>query len=281
MGVLRVLDSYDEPIKRTLTYVGGMCLPWGQISPRNLPEKDLLEKAPHVFEQSITSVKPMDKLRLQHLSNLSTEKVWVPQVQQSPSDQTVIIFDWDDTLLCTSYLGSLKDGATSPQVRADLQRIELLACKLLNTARQLGHTFIITNAVDGWVEKSAAEYLPGLMPALSKVRIISARSTQESQCSGDIKEWKVRAFLEVGRQFDTEITTNLVSVGDSTFELDAANVLSREFSLGLLKTVKLQPCPSSQELLKELEVLETKLGPIVQKACNLNIRLGKTFRKSR
>jgi hypothetical protein len=27
-----------------------------------------------------------------------------PQAQKSPQHQTVIIFDWDDTLLCTSFL---------------------------------------------------------------------------------------------------------------------------------------------------------------------------------
>lgn len=238
--------------------------------------KTRYENAPRVFEQNVMGGKLADKFRLQYLSKLSTEKVWLPQAQRSPNHQTALIFDWDDTLLCTSYLEELKDEAMPLQVKAHLRRIEQIGFRLLNTACQLGQTFIITNAVDGWVEKSAAEFLPGLMPALSKVRIISAQHAQKSLCLEGVHQWKVQAFLEVGRQFDSEVVTNLVSIGDSMFEVEAANVLSKEFTVGFLKTVKLQECPSSEDLLAELDILEAKLETIVQKSSNLNIRLGKT-----
>ena len=32
-----------------------------------------------------------------------------------------------------------------------------------------GHTFIITNAMNGWVEYSAAKWVPELLPVLQKV----------------------------------------------------------------------------------------------------------------
>jgi len=35
-----------------------------------------------------------------------------PQAQKSPQHQTVIIFDWDDTLLCTSFL-NLRNQVTA------------------------------------------------------------------------------------------------------------------------------------------------------------------------
>jgi len=42
--------------------------------------------------------------RVSFLRKLSYHKVWLPKAERPPMHQTVIIFDWDDTLLCTSFL---------------------------------------------------------------------------------------------------------------------------------------------------------------------------------
>ena len=41
---------------------------------------------------------------------------------------------------------------------------------------RLAHTFIITNAMIGWVVYSSAKWLPELLPVLQKVRGVSART---------------------------------------------------------------------------------------------------------
>jgi hypothetical protein len=237
---------------------------FGRTSSWNLFETDVDD----VFETR----KP-DRFRLQYLSKLETKKVWVPQAERPPKHQTVIIFDWDDTLLCTTFLNSVQGRAIPPATQRHLQSIERSAYQLLETALTLGHTFIITNAMEGWVEDSAERFSPSLLPILDKVRIISARSTQEANCDGDVSQWKVKAFLEMGRQLHSEVVTNLISIGDSNFEHDAAHVLGQQFSHGLIKTVKLQERPSPQEQTKELDLLAPKLKTIVEKACNLKVRL--------
>ncbi|KAJ1606661.1 hypothetical protein OIY81_3140 [Cryptosporidium canis] len=45
-----------------------------------------------------------DSSRLKYLGRLSYLKIWVPSAHKPPKHQTAIIFDWDDTLLCTSFL---------------------------------------------------------------------------------------------------------------------------------------------------------------------------------
>merc|ERR1719171_1215296 len=58
------------------------------------------------FEMNMNflDLRSQDDFRVSFLRKLSYQKVWVPQAQRPPQHQTVVIFDWDDTLLPTSYL---------------------------------------------------------------------------------------------------------------------------------------------------------------------------------
>merc|ERR1719453_2846672 len=100
----------------------------------------------------------------------------------------------------------------------------------------MGHTFIITNAANMWVQYSCAKYIPELLPTLERVRVISARSKHEDQYPTQIGQWKVQAFLDVQRQMDSQIITNLISLGDSQWEMDATHVMGKEFEVALVKT---------------------------------------------
>jgi len=218
-------------------------------------------------------LKSQDDFRVSFLRKLSYEKVWVPNAQRPPKHQTVLIFDWDDTLLCTSFLNFRQEQAMPPIVERHLRGIEAAGRHLLELALKLGHTFIITNAMDGWVEYSAAKYVPNLLPVLQKVRVISARSRYEAQFPNEVGKWKIQAFLEVQRHLDSQIITNLVSLGDSNFEMDAVHVMGKEFAQALIKTVKFRENPSPEELLKQLELVSQKFEKIVENARNLKIGL--------
>ena len=51
---------------------------------------------------------------------------------------------------------------------------------MLELAVKYGKVYIITNAAEGWVEFSAAKFMPDVLPVLDKVTIISARTKYES-----------------------------------------------------------------------------------------------------
>jgi len=110
------------------------------------------------FEVNVLDLKSQDDFRVNFLRKLSYSQVWVPKAQRPPKHQTVIIFDWDDTLLCTSYLNLRQDQNLSGTTERHLREIEGAARKLLELAMTLGHTFIITNAMNGWVEYSSAKW---------------------------------------------------------------------------------------------------------------------------
>lgn len=43
-------------------------------------------------------------MRRNYLSKLTYNKVWLTQLDKPKFHETVIIFDWDDTLMCTTFI---------------------------------------------------------------------------------------------------------------------------------------------------------------------------------
>ena len=82
--------------------------------------------------------------------------------------------------------------------------------------------FIITNAAEGWVEYSAKKYMPNCVKPLEKVKVISARTSYEHQFPGNSHEWKMQAFMLTLKELELGAVTNLLAMGDSKIEMDAA-----------------------------------------------------------
>lgn len=211
--------------------------------------------------------------RTKFLQKLADRKVLVPEGERGPRHQSVIIFDWDDTLLCTSWLTRRKGSPMSPAVEECLQKLAEDVQNILTAAMQMGQTFIITNAMEGWVEHSAAKWMPQLLPTLRKVRVISARDRYEPQYPTEVDMWKKEAFLAVQRQLDSTKVTNLIALGDSDFEMKAAHVMGKQFEHALLKTVKFRTMPTPAEMVKQVELVSQNFSKIVSTVRNIKIVL--------
>lgn len=108
------------------------------------------------------------------------------------------------------------------------------------------------------------------------INVISARALFEKQMPNGFKEWKHRTFLQLGQQtLQPELITNIVAIGDSQIEIDAAQTLSEQFKISCLKTVKLKEQPNLIELIRQVELIYNQLDDIVVCAKNLTIRLQK------
>lgn len=205
-----------------------------------------------------------DAFRGKFLQKLANNNLLGQEAHRPPKHQSVIIFDWDDTLLCTSYLMKLGDeplpADTEPYLRKIAQHIRCM----LEIALASGPTYIITNAMAGWVEHSAAKWVPELLPLLQQVEIISARERFGAKFPDDIHQWKVQAFLEVQRRLDWTPITNLVALGDADFEMEAARIMGGEFDEALIKTVKFRPHPTPLEHMKQVELVAEKFLQIVR-----------------
>jgi hypothetical protein len=213
-----------------------------------------------------------DYMRAKFLQKLSYERVWLPKPQREKQHQTLIIFDWDDTLLPSTYLAGL-GRFPDASVQQELKACERASARLLKLAISLGPTIIITNALDGWVENSAKRWAPSLCPLLKKVKVFSARSKYESVYPGQPMKWKTAMFLNVRWQLNPEALTNLVAIGDSEYEMEAAQVMAKELQHVIVKLIKFTDKPCAGELQKQSEAALDGLKRIVGKAHNVRVKL--------
>mmetsp|Transcript_47539 Transcript_47539/g.133833 ORF Transcript_47539/g.133833 Transcript_47539/m.133833 type:complete len:302 (+) Transcript_47539:83-988(+) len=172
---------------------------------------------------------------------------------------TVVVFDWDDTLMCTTAVyNSTHTGRT-------LRDLERAVEATLRSSMRLAETIIITNGSASWVNESAREYMPRLLPLLAQLRIVSAREKFELKYPDDPFRWKSAAFAALLTPEGGDLPClNLVSIGDQLPELVAARRVVR--SLGypsLVKTLKLNDQPSVVELTGQLKRVEEELEGIV------------------
>ena len=219
------------------------------------------------------------ELRNSYIEKLVVKGIMRPNEKENQkSHNSLIIFDWDDTLLPTSFL--TKNGIYNENLilsNSDQEKIKKLENNvfgILTKALDRGDVFIITNAGPGWVEYSAEKYYPKIMSLLKKIYIISARGEYESKFPNDAKMWKVQAFLKLQKKFD-DIVTNIICLGDSIIEIDAGKILADKFSEAFIKTIKFRESPKPEELNKQLTLVLEQFPIIYSTIKNLTIRVEK------
>ena len=82
-------------------------------------------------------------------------------------------------------------------------------------------------------------------------KVISARTDHEQEFPQNFHEWKNQAFLNVQKKLHQQIIANLISLGDSNFEMEAVHVMGAEFQQALIKTIKFRESPTPEELVKQ------------------------------
>jgi len=172
---------------------------------------------------------------------------------------TLIIFDWDDTLLCTTALKAKECSLT----RADLLALQEQLLSLFKVANCLGKVSIVTCSAPGWVEMSAKKWLPALLPSLEQIPIIYAKEKYSRSFPGDSLQWKLQSFREL---YDPVARTarNVVVIGDSQDEMLAAKFLG-EMNPGILvKRVHFEAKSLLPELMYKLEMLGDALKGLAE-----------------
>jgi len=221
-------------------------------------------------------------------SNASTELSFAPDIRHLAPDQfleTLLIFDWDDTLFPSTWLEQL--GSQNCQIvdlsgdeQVQLQELGRCVERTLSLAMQHGRVVIVTNAAAGWVEHSCSKFLPALCPLLEKLDIISARSSYERFAPGFPVEWKRLAFGDVVdaayEDCDADQWRNIISIGDAMFEHDALASVTKDMRHCLAKTVKFSERPALEHLIEEHHVLCSCLHDVVGQDVCLDLEVGET-----
>jgi hypothetical protein len=210
-------------------------------------------------------------------------------VPKTPCPDTMIIFDWDDTLLASSFLSSrgyrldteMEKNNDHAMVEAQLRELETSVASLLTLAQQYGSVHVVTNAETGWVQLSAQKFMPGLVPLLSKVSVLSARSTFEPAHPDAPLKWKFFAFQEkLANHYSTEWKStwaggkkNVISFGDSHVEREAVRAVTRGMASTRCKSVKFAERPSTEQLRRQIELVTNCFHYIHQHDGDLDLQL--------
>lgn len=199
------------------------------------------------------------------------------------SHNALIIFDWDDTLMCTSYLtpnGYLDETvAFSQRTSVKIAALERCVQNLLSISLDKGDVYIVTNAEEGWVEYSAERFFPTVLPLLKRIKVISARAMCESAFPNDVSKWKVEAFKSIVNKFDNDRITNIICVGDSFNELNAGKKVAKTFKNVCIKTIKFKQNPDIDDLKMQLNLVIDKFDYIFTTVKNWTITVERKAHK--
>ena len=228
------------------------------------------------FDYELNFYRNGNEIRQSYLAKLLSSGVWTPNMKPKQHN-SIIIFDWDDTLLPTTFLspgGIFDEDIDLPEIDNEkLLKLEELASKILTDAVEKGNVYIITNAGKGWVEYSAKRFYPSILPILSKIKIISARGEYEKFYPGNSRQWKIEAFLNLQKTLNMKLVTNIICIGDSLFEMEAGRILASRFTEAFVKTIKFREAPKLDELIKQLKLVCLQFSSIYSSIKNLTIRV--------
>ena len=217
---------------------------------------------------------------IQHIQDSSK---WEPQEPVEPitKEKTLIIFDWDDTLLCSSWLVASGYGARGegPITSVQAEAGAILATYTRNalvTAMGLGRVVIVTNGMQGWIERSCAIFMPSVSPILSLITVMSAQERYKEVFKSTMM-WKRWTFSDVYQASfaGMEGPFNILSIGDGVDEEQAVHRLNGLTHKNLTKSVKLKSSPSAVDLVVQLKEIAVGLPSLVScgAVCNLKVEV--------
>lgn len=209
-------------------------------------------------------------------------------IDQNIADNTIIIFDWDDTLLPSSQVSEL-DPLTLSQATIDA----LMVCEksvinvLSHVVNIFKHVYVVTNAEDKWVELSMQKYYRVLQHhnVLEKVLIISARSNYQHKNPSDPMQWKYYAMYDIsmsvfGNTSGSDLSNHqsqnrkqIISFGDNHSERNAVLGLSKIFPDIYTKSVKFTEHPEIHRITEQLDTVKKSLKYLTEYPGHLDLCL--------
>ena len=217
-----------------------------------------------------------EDIRNRYICQLINKGVWIPNFKEKKYN-SIIIFDWDDTLLPTSFLNSKGTYNAFRQFTNDerkrLLELENLVLQLLTLSVKKGDVYIITNADKKWVDNSSKIFYPSISNILKKIKIISTKNKYQKRYPSRI--WKIKAFINLANDIDLQKITNIICSGDSAFEIEAARILATKFTEAFIKTIKFKEKPELDEVYKQIRFVLCQFNKIYSAVKNLSITVEK------
>lgn len=195
-------------------------------------------------------------------------------LQLSPSlvRESLIVLDWDDTILPTSWLERIRALTAGVPLRPEVARQMASLCSVCATtmamAQQMGTVIFITNSAPGWVDQSCSLFMPQIHQQVRSFQIFAKPMHAPLT-------FKLNAFRRECQAF-----RNVVSIGDGDAERAASLRLLTppdrkprgDEPSRCVKSCKLIEFPSCQQLIAEHEMLQIRLLDIVTFQGSLDLK---------
>lgn len=195
-----------------------------------------------------------------------------------------IVFDWDDTLMPTSWVSALRkglltiDGDMELQLRAHSKAV----LELVRIAASLGTVALVTLGSRRWVKTSFESFLPDLAELDAELDVHFAREV-ELPCSQNLEVVAAhKKFVSMKAAMEAKVGescawSSFVSIGDSLAELCAAQELGKQCieagTVDFVKTLKMIEAPNLRTLTAQVRAIADKLPDVVVHAACSNFRV--------
>ena len=229
--------------------------------------------------QNLLSPKKITNIRKSYYQRLINKNI-LKFDKEIIKNNSLFIFDWDDTLFFTTHLNPSKNSTFFYESKTEkklMNTIEYYVAEILKKALSKGTVLIITNSSDGWVHACAKFYYPNLIPILDKIKIISSRELYQNEYPAEPIIWKVKTFNDLKYKFNFEkcSVSNIICIGDDNSEILAAKKLGEGFKNCLVKTIKFREKPNLTDLIKQIILINEQILRVYNYPKSLTIQVDK------
>jgi uncharacterized protein (DUF1697 family) len=213
---------------------------------------------------------------------MSTSIESINTINTLNTKENLILLDWDDTILPTSWLLQNKitiENVIYSKLIEDLSIHQNCCYEFFTQLLKCSNIIIITNAEQGWVEESCKKILPRVWPIISNIKIVSARTSYMAiaDCPFTWKELAFRVQIEVYVKNNPNIVKNIMSIGDAVYERNALMLVSKDLknmaSNYYIKSIKFHDNPDIYLLIQQLDIVSTNIIEILKKNSDLDLML--------
>lgn len=198
--------------------------------------------------------------------------------------RTMIIFDFDDTLICTKYLDSLSlnyqeifDFKTSiedtnPYLVKELNELEISIIHLFAELQESDYDIIIVSNADmKWINNCLTHFFTELKDYIfdNNIKIYSAKN-MFSHLTSNSSEWKSKCFIKIIKEKylnESNIVLNIICIGDGLDEkkalFNSSSLLGNNMKYSIrAKFIQVIDSPSVTSIILQLKYIQENISKI-------------------
>ena len=185
--------------------------------------------------------------------------------QASKEKETIFIIDWEDTLMCTTFI-SHKVSGLSDDEQGIVSNLGKVVSNFLKECSKYGKIIIMTNSSKEWIKTTTKDYLKINHESFDNITIISTRDRYLKK-EIERKKWKELALDDLIAKYKENIE-NLICVNDSEKDINVFKYLSKKNNEINISTIKFKTKSSPLVLIKGIKHLNEMMDEVIGKNKN-------------